>query len=147
MMSNDYEWQQELKSRYPDMLAKIHSFEHGKGWKNILEVLFDQIQRFEAVMFFNKQYRTENDENDWSSIETTEQPYTKIIFAQIKEKFGGIRIYYDGGDHQTVRNLVREAENIADITCESCGSADFVKKHNNRGWIYTSCDNCKRSNR
>ena len=116
------------------------------SWKDILEVLFNQIQRFEAVMLFNKQYKTENKE-DWSSIVTDEQPYTKIVFAQIKEKFGGIRIYYDGGDHQTVRNLVREAENLADITCESCGATDFVKKQNNRGWIYTSCDNCKRPNR
>ena len=145
MLNNDYGWQQELKSRYPDMLAKIHSFEHGKGWKDILEVLFNQIQRFEAVMLFNKQYKTESKE-DWSSIVTDEQPYTKIVFAQIKEKFGGIRIYYDGGDHQTVRNLVREAENLADITCESCGTTEFVKKQNNRGWIHTSCDNCKRPN-
>lgn len=146
MLSNDYGWQQELKSRYPDMLAKIHSFEHDKGWKDILEVLFDQIQRFEAVILFDKQYRTESEE-DWSCMVADEQPYTKIEFAQIKEKFGGIRIYYDGGDHQTVRDLVREAEDFANITCESCGSTEFVKKQNNRGWIYTSCDNCKRPNR
>ncbi len=146
MLSNDYQWQKELKSRYPDMLAKIHSFEHDKGWKDILEVLFDQIQRFEAVILFDKQYRTESEE-DWSCMVADEQPYTKIEFAQIKEKFGGIRIYYDGGDHQTVRDLVREAENLADITCESCGSMELVKKQNNRGWIYTSCDSCKRPNR
>lgn len=146
MLSNDYGWQKELKSRYPDMLAKIHSFEHDKGWKDILEVLFNQIQRFEAVILFDKQYRTESEE-DWSCMVADEQPYTKIEFAQIKEKFGGIRIYYDGGDHQTVRDLVREAEDLANITCESCGSTEFVKKQNNRGWIYTSCDNCKRPNR
>lgn len=143
MIVNGYEWQSELKSRYPDMLSQIHSFEHGEGWKNILESLFSKVQRFEAIVLFDK----ETDTEDWRLEEPNALPYTKIMFVQIKEKFGGIRIYHEGGDHKFIHDLIREAEKLADITCESCGTTDFVKKQNNRGWIYTSCESCKKSPR
>lgn len=59
--------------------------------------------------------------------------------AQIKEKFGGLRFYYDGGD-DFVRELVDAAEEASLKVCEDCG-ADGVRYQPNY-WITTLCGLC-----
>lgn len=59
-----------------------------------------------------------------------------VTVAQIKEKFGGLRFYYDGGDEQ-VSGMVRMAEAWAGRTCEECGKPG---KQRGGGWIQTLCD-------
>jgi hypothetical protein len=56
--------------------------------------------------------------------------------AQIKEKFGGLRFYYDGGDDK-IDGMVRMAEAWADRSCEECGKPGTTR---NTGWIKTLCD-------
>jgi hypothetical protein len=55
---------------------------------------------------------------------------------QIKEKFGGLRFYYDGGDG-TVDGMVRMAESWAAHSCEECGK---LGKSRSGGWIKTLCN-------
>lgn len=67
------------------------------------------------------------------------EPTKKINYIsvhQIKEKFGGLRFYYDGGD-DNVFGMVRMAESWAAYTCESCGQ---LGKARSGGWIRTLCD-------
>lgn len=59
-----------------------------------------------------------------------------VVVAQIKEKFGGLRFYYDGGDEQ-VSGMVRMAEAWAGAVCEECGKPG---KSRNSGWVKTLCD-------
>lgn len=64
-------------------------------------------------------------------------PYVqKVTVAQIKEKFGGLRFYYDGGDDY-VSGLVDMAEAWANRTCETCGT---LGSQRSGGWIRTLCD-------
>lgn len=62
---------------------------------------------------------------------------------QIKEKFGGLRFYYQLPKDTTeevvehVRELVRTAESISDQTCEECGAPGYKT---NGGWIKTLCN-------
>lgn len=55
---------------------------------------------------------------------------------QIKEKFGGLRFYYDGGDDE-VSGMVRMAEAWAGYSCEECGAPG---ERRSGGWIRTLCD-------
>jgi hypothetical protein len=59
-----------------------------------------------------------------------------INVVQIKEKFGGLRFYYDGGDDE-ISGMVRMAEAWADHTCEECGNKG---ERRSGGWIRTLCD-------
>ena len=66
---------------------------------------------------------------------------------QVKEKFGGLRYYFeptDATDHETLEKMheiVRDAEARAGQTCEYCGTTEQValRKH---GWWKTLCDKC-----
>jgi hypothetical protein len=62
-----------------------------------------------------------------------------VTFVQIKEKFGGLRLYYDGGDDY-LRGAARLAESISYVTCEQCGNAGTANKS---GWIKTLCEPCR----
>jgi hypothetical protein len=59
-----------------------------------------------------------------------------VTVRQIKEKFGGLRFYYEGGD-DVVDGMVRMAESWAARTCEECGNPG---KSRHGGWIRTLCD-------
>jgi len=59
-----------------------------------------------------------------------------IEVNQIKEKFGGLRFYYSGGDDH-ISGLVNMAESWAGHTCEECGNKG---KSREGGWIRTLCD-------
>jgi hypothetical protein len=59
-----------------------------------------------------------------------------IHVEQIKEKFGGLRFYYQGGDDQ-ISGMVRMAELWAGRSCERCGDRG---ERRSGGWIRTLCD-------
>jgi hypothetical protein len=59
-----------------------------------------------------------------------------IDVQQIKEKFGGLRFYYDGGDDH-ISGMVDMAESWANHTCETCGNKG---ERRSGGWIRTLCD-------
>lgn len=62
------------------------------------------------------------------------------FILQIKEKFGGLRIYSSGGDFDAIDTITREAERSAAITCEQCGGPGQLR--NNLPWLKTLCDKC-----
>jgi hypothetical protein len=61
---------------------------------------------------------------------------TQVVATQIKEKFGTLRFYYDGGDDY-VDGIVRMAESMSSVTCETCGNPGTQTYG---GWIKTLCD-------
>lgn len=61
---------------------------------------------------------------------------------QVKEKFGGLRIYYhmpNDGDHTYVKpdRIVAEAEAKCAVTCDRCG---LEGKMRNDRWLRVRCD-------
>lgn len=59
----------------------------------------------------------------------------QVVVDQVKEKFGGLRFYYSGGD-EYISGLVSMAESMSYATCEECGNPG---KPNIGGWIRTLC--------
>lgn len=71
--------------------------------------------------------------------------------AQIKEKFGGLRYYFDSSleygsiAHEIMDDIVRAAEYEASRTCELCGankSSDKVEVRLHKYWYFGYCQPC-----
>lgn len=67
---------------------------------------------------------------------TPTEKVPQVVAQQVKEKFGGLRFYYDGGD-EYIHGLVAMAESMSYVTCEVCGSPGRVYTD---GWHATLCD-------
>ena len=112
-----------FKNRHGDMKETLMcwGFECGDGWYQILDSLCANIQHH----------------IDWQNKNHEKHPVVEqVIAVQIKEKFGGLRFYYDGGDEK-IQGMVRMAESWAAHTCEECGAPGKMR---NGGWIRTLCD-------
>lgn len=61
--------------------------------------------------------------------------------VQIKEKFGGLRVYcsYEGKVNDRVRELVRNAEKMSDTTCEVCGKTGEIRLPKDEPYWYKCC--------
>lgn len=62
-----------------------------------------------------------------------------VTWTQIKEKYGGLRMYHFGGS-DFVDGAIQMAENMSYRTCERCGHPGSPNKS---GWIVTLCDSCR----
>jgi len=63
---------------------------------------------------------------------------TDYSISQVKEKFGGLR-WYDNGGNQAIHDIIRKYEKISEKTCMICGRpAEYVTT----GWIGCYCDKC-----
>lgn len=59
----------------------------------------------------------------------------QVIAVQVKEKFGSLRFYIDGGDDY-VRGAINFAEWMSSTTCEACGSEGKIYTD---GWYKALC--------
>jgi hypothetical protein len=123
-----------LCERYPKIFVNRHGdpketlmcwgFECGDGWYNIINQLCANIQHHV----------------DWAQEQKEKygrgEGCTQVVAVQIKEKFGTLRFYTNGGDDQ-IYGMIRMAESMSAVTCEECGAPG---KTRGRSWIYTACD-------
>jgi predicted transposase YbfD/YdcC len=108
-----------LQSKYPEFFREHRTIECSNGWYHIVK---DALKSF--------RHRKIN-----------------ININQIKEKFGGLRIYFDISEeefavdralmHNEAEQIVREAEMKSMKTCKICGKAG--KTININGWYRTLC--------
>ena len=113
------EFEKRLTEKHPAMFsAPYGGIAVGEGWWPIIESLCADIQHY--IKWKNKD----------------EEIVPQVVVMQIKEKFGGLRFYYDGGDER-IRGMVTTAESWAEKTCEDCGVPATKKT---RGWIKNVCD-------
>ena len=138
------ELQKTLYEKYPNLFADVDKSpmescmafgcEHRDGWYDIISDLCFMITQHERNIEGKNKYR----------ISQNKEPvgYYPVKFHQIKEKFGGLRVYYGGGDDY-VDGLVSMAECWSYRTCEICGEKGSPNK---KGWIVTLCDNCRSKN-
>ena len=91
----------------------------GPGWRKILETLSGQL---------------------------ASEGVTPMDIAQVKEKFGGLRVYL-WNETDKIGEYLSAAEEAAENTCERCGSTlevvtEATWPEERRGWIKTLCPAC-----
>jgi hypothetical protein len=107
-----------LQERYADILKKLDYIECDIGWFDIIDKCLADILKVSYETGFDVQV------------------------VQIKEKFAGLRIYYDIADDadEDTRRAINDAIDNAEIesytTCEVCGEEGKVQK---KGWWKTLC--------
>lgn len=154
----------ELTDKYPTILQKRSKwgasdqfpFECSEGWFSILDLLCGHInshinsvqKNIDWAVDYNRRLSEAKDTNyeTWPAYwnkgyREIPVPVEPVVATQIKEKFGGLRFYYTGGDSY-IRGLVDFAESISYTTCETCGNPGTLKTE---GWWYVSCEKHKRS--
>lgn len=123
-----------LCAKYPKIFANRHGdmketamcwgFECGDGWFNIIDQLCSNIQHH----------------IDWAQQQKEKygrgEGCSQVVSVQVKEKFGTLRFYTNGGDEQ-IYGMIRMAESMSAVTCEDCGAPGKLR---GRGWLYTACD-------
>ena len=136
------ELEKQLYDKYPELFSNkdksIQSScmawgcEHGDGWYDILSSLCFMIKQYEDNDRWKTQYNQKENPNYVSD-------YHPVKFDQIKEKYGGLRIYFSGGD-EYIEGLVSMAESFSYQICEICGQRGKPTKG---GWISTLCESCR----
>lgn len=93
---------------------QLFGFECDDGWYELIYNLCQKIQK-----------------------ECDESKCDQVVAVQVKEKFGTLRFYYDGGN-DNIHNLVAEAENKSKTICELTGNTGGLCK---KGiWYKTLCN-------
>ena len=125
----DKEKQQRLFNDFPELFppdkigdiqnsGMYFGFQCGNGWYRLIYSLCASIK---SHLDYEK---TENDIT------------IPIEVVQVKEKFGGLRFYFNGGNKK-IERLIEAAESMSYHICEVCGEVEDVKQTS--GWITTLC--------
>jgi hypothetical protein len=136
----DQQLQNQLFEKYPEIFSnRLKSptescmsmgIECGDGWYDLINSIC------QIVESLNKNIKDRN-----RLIAGNNEEIIDFKFDQIKEKFGGLRAYYSGGNDY-IRGLVTMAETMSYKICEVCGNKG---KPNKGGWISTLCEGCRKS--
>ncbi|TPK78205.1 hypothetical protein [Mesorhizobium sp. B2-4-17] len=119
-----------IKARHPDLVTR--GFGCYAGWLPILARFFDTVAEVLA-----------------------DAPGVGFQLSQVKEKFGGLRIYYvvprrplprtldtqavrEADAHRKISEAYERAEQEANRTCDVCGKAGVLRVRN--GWFATRCE-------
>ena len=140
----DQELQNQLFEKYPDLFSNKDKdimsscmgwgIEAGNGWYDIISSICWMIKQHEDNVKWQTEYKQKT-EPDYQS------DYFSVKFDQVKEKYGGLRMYFSGGD-EYVEGLVSMGEAMSYKICEICGNKG---EPNKGGWISTLCDGCRKS--
>lgn len=127
------EFQKRMEEKFPLMFSEPYGgFAIGEGWWPIVEKLCEAIQS--RIDWKKKTRESLLERNEYDRPIPDE--IAQVVVHQIKEKFGGLRFYYEGGDAY-VRGLVDMAETWCDTVCEQCGERGTMR---HGGWMRTLCD-------
>lgn len=104
-----------FKDMYGDMTKTCMHWgcAHGDGWYKILHNACKKIAKIDKGTFH---------------------------FEQIKEKFGGLRLYCSGSNEE-IFHIIDAAEKKSYKTCEHCGTKKNVTTEGS--WILTLCKTCR----
>lgn len=160
---------QELLNQKEMVLPIQFGFECGNGWYMLLDELMYEIQnhlmnenrnrenefkyRWIKTLCYKLTIRTSAKQKLFRSIgewiynkapRGGKRPPVSVSITQIKEKFGGLRFYYSGGD-DTTYGMVSLAESLSYKICEKCGTTINIGQTS--GWITTLCKECAKGQR
>lgn len=130
----EYEkFSEEMHTAFPKIFVRpFGGFAIGPGWYQIIRSLCRNIQSYIDSRDCHRLSLMKSNPMNRALPEQIEQ----VTVDQIKEKFGGLRFYYSGGDEK-IDGMVTMAESWAAHTCETCGKPG---KSRDGGWIQTLCD-------
>jgi hypothetical protein len=103
------------------------------GWFAILDALCYQIQT----------YIDEDEHRKSGGWQPT--AVRQVVARQVKEKLGGLRFYYEGGDDR-IAGMVAVAMAMSHYTCELCGKANF-EVGTTKGVIKHLCTGCAKKHK
>lgn len=103
---------QEIIDTFPELFPETKQLECGPGWNQIVYDMCKEIQR------------------------VANEKKSHIYVLQIKEKFGGLRVYLSSYFDE-IDEIIDRAEELAYVTCEICGGPG---KTYNDGWFETLCE-------
>jgi hypothetical protein len=136
-------------------------FECGDGWYMLLDELMDEIQNhlenenrsranefkfrwiWKLQAYLRRKRLTVLAEWLYDNAPRKKPNPLTVSVTQIKEKFGGLCFYYNGGDDD-IYGMTRLAESLSYKICEHCGTTINVGK--TQGWIYVCCKSCHNAN-
>lgn len=118
-MSNDLELHEkfsaEMKEKFPKLYENLSwGFAVGPGWYRLINLLSLKIDTY-----------------------ASSQKDVSVSAVQVKEKFGALRFYVDGGDDY-ICGLIDMAEAMSQYTCEKCGAEGELR--NIGGYYTTLCE-------
>lgn len=110
-------------------LTTIHQWEFGFGWDGLIESLAAAIDR--------EMERDPRISTGYVDEQGLEMP--PFCITQMKEKFGGLRFYYEGGNLR-IHGLAEMTEQMSYSMCEVC--SDIGHQSKNGAWMSTLCPDC-----
>jgi len=135
---------EDLAKRHPDIFQKSGDFEFsiGDGWYGVIDTLCGMLSyRLESAKSRLK-YAIENPDAHFNvPISALEKDVADALeelptISQVKEKFGTLRFYTDGGTTE-MNNYIDFAEAMTAHICEECGAPG---KSRSGGWIKVLCN-------
>lgn len=111
-----------FKNRHGDVrtTAMCWGFSCGDGWYWLIDNLCDTMQNY---------YDHNGGRNG----------FTQPVAVQVKEKYGGLRFYIDGGNDK-IDGMIWLAEHMSYNICEHCGAQENIGM--TKGWNATLCKPC-----
>ena len=101
----------------PTLSSMWFGFECGDGWFGLIDELCHTITLF-----------------------VSQNKVDPVRVTQVKEKFGGLRFYYHGGN-DLIRGMSWFAEALSFTICEKCGSKGTLRDN---GYLKTLCTLCNK---
>jgi hypothetical protein len=105
-------------------------FECGNGWMPLIDALCYQIQtHIDWHNKFDKYHKQKN--------------IPQFVATQVKEKFGLLRIYHEGGD-EYCKGLISMAGCWSGYICEMCGIGSNLLVGRTSGYLGSLCKECSK---
>lgn len=123
----------ELIEKYPKIFQMYEGNPSGinwgipKAWIPVVDDLCGAIQKY-----IDNSSVWDKEKLDW-----VHPPQATCV--QMKEKFGGLRFYIDGGDDH-IEGMISMAEHICYNMCQYCGTKENLGVTG--GWITVCCSTC-----
>lgn len=111
----------QVTSRYPQIFPADRpvEFSIGEGWHHLVDILCSEVQAY---------------------CDRHKDKVEQVVATQVKEKFGGLRFYYMGGNEVT-DGMISLVEMMSLAHCELCGNKAGPTRAIH-GWVVTRCDAC-----
>ena len=113
---------EDLRKEYPDLFEGCWEISTGNGWLPMISLLARYL-------------------DSWNARDCIRNDCAPVRVCQVKEKFGSLRFYVDGGNDYTY-GLISFAEGMSHIICEMCGNPGTTE---GPGWYKTLCVPCRSS--
>lgn len=117
------EKEDKIIANFPKLFNKTSCIECGDGWFDLIYTLCKTIQ--DHIDHKMQHHAVDHD--------------IQLTVLQCKEKFGGLRFYFMGGDDYT-GGMIHLAENMSYKICQGCGVPG--KLHEDRWWR-VHCEKCE----